>query len=323
MPNRSPSAAARRPSVAAAAALIPAAAVLAAAPAAAQPAIGGAVGVPAATVGVHDPATALVDQLLALVPVAGGIVGQRPYPTREVVRVALAARGELARRAAARGAGAAPSDDAGAARGGDRAGAARRLRPGRCRARARRDRRHRPAARLRLGARRGLGGGARAVRPRQRDRQHRRPRPPRARRARRPAGRPRRRRLRRDRPRARRRRLARLVAQPRASLVAPYDGGFRATPRWTVEPQRLFARATVRNVAVQAGVDDWAWGQGGAAGAFVSANARPLRALAVQSDTAFALPGRLRAAGRWRASALAADLGRRRTSRTPSCSPTR
>jgi hypothetical protein len=61
---------------------------------------------------------------------------------------------------------------------------------------------------------------------------------------------------------------------------------------------------------VQAGVDDWAWGQGGAAGAFVSANARPLRALAVQSDTAFALPGRLRAAGRWRASALAADLGR-------------
>ncbi len=65
-----------------------------------------------------------------------------------------------------------------------------------------------------------------------------------------------------------------------------------------------------RNVALQAGIDEWAWGQGGAGGAFLSANARPLRALSLQSDTAFALPGRLARLGRWRASLLAADLGR-------------
>jgi hypothetical protein len=101
-----------------------------------------------------------------------------------------------------------------------------------------------------------------------------------------------------------------LVAQPRASLVARYDGGFRSGARWQVEPQRLYARVVARNVALQAGIDEWTWGQGGGGGVFLSANARPLRALSVQSDTAFTLPWRLRGLGRWRASLVAADLGR-------------
>jgi hypothetical protein len=93
-----------------------------------------------------------------------------------------------------------------------------------------------------------------------------------------------------DRPRRRRRPARRRALERRAAAALRPPGA----------PQR----------GRPGGVDDWAWGQGGAAGAFLSANARPLRAVAVQSDTAFALPGRLAALGRWRATFVAADLGR-------------
>jgi hypothetical protein len=97
-----------------------------------------------------------------------------------------------------------------------------------------------------------------------------------------------------------------LVAQPRLSYLAPYGAG--QTLR--VEPQRLFARARLANVAVQAGMDELNWGQGGARSLLVSSNARPLRSVMVSSDTAFALPWVLSRLGRWRAGVFVADLGK-------------
>ena len=282
----------------AAAAILAAAGALTTAPARAQTSGPAGVGVPAGTVAIEDPTTGLVDQMLALVPVPGGIAGQRPYSTREVVRLATAVRAAAAARPDGDGAARAitiaqalldayapgtpaapgavtarPLDFAWAHAVGSGTGPvafppntgigqidARALPALDARA-------GRPAVRgavgsLETGHALGVGGW-----------------------------------------------LA-VVAQPRLSLVARYDGGFASGAAWNVEPQRLFARAVARNVAVQAGVDAWAWGQDGAAGPFLAANARPLRAVLVQSDTAFALPGRLRALGRWRAGAFAADLGR-------------
>jgi hypothetical protein len=97
-----------------------------------------------------------------------------------------------------------------------------------------------------------------------------------------------------------------LVAQPRLSLVAT-DGGGAVRPN--VEPQRLAARAVWRNLAVQGGIDGRVWGQAGGRSLFLSANARPLRAVSVGSDTAFTLPWLLRRAGRVRGELLVADLG--------------
>lgn len=96
-----------------------------------------------------------------------------------------------------------------------------------------------------------------------------------------------------------------LVAQPRLSYLAPYGAG----QTLNVEPQRLFARARLANVAVQAGIDELNWGQGGARSLFVSSNARPLRGVSVASDTAFRLPWVLGRLGRWRAGVFVADLG--------------
>lgn len=96
-----------------------------------------------------------------------------------------------------------------------------------------------------------------------------------------------------------------LVAQPRVSVVMPYG----VEGRQNVEPQRLLARVRLANVAVQAGIDEWQWGQAGERGMFLSRNARPLRAVSVASDTTFHLPGFLRGLGRWQASAFLADLG--------------
>jgi hypothetical protein len=62
-------------------------------------------------------------------------------------------------------------------------------------------------------------------------------------------------------------------------------------------------------VAVQAGIDELNWGQGGARSLLVSSNARPLRSVSVASDTAFALPWVLSRLGRWRAGLFVADLG--------------
>jgi hypothetical protein len=272
----------------------------------------GPVGVPAATVPVTDAATGAVEQLLALVPVPGGIVGQRPYATREVTRIAAAVRRELASRDSVR--------------------RAVRTGPGELAAgRPAADARAAALAAALLDAYPAAPAPAVTFRPLDFAWLHavgsgERPRlvpptngpgfldartlPPHDLRFGRPAvqgavgsvetahalgvgG------------------WLALVAQPRASLVVERQpGGGGATTRLRVEPQRLFARAVARNVAVQAGLDEWTWGQGGAGGTFVSAAARPLRAVSVQSDTAFALPGSLRRAGRWRASLFAADLGR-------------
>ncbi len=272
-------------------------------------AAGGGVGVPAALVPLADPATGLVEQLLALVPVAGGTVGQRPYATREVVRVALAARRELTRRANAPGPAGAGDARAAAIAQALLDAYAPALAPDA----------HAPPRPSALTVRaldfvwahavgsgeapvafvpdNGLGRIAARTLPALDAR----------------SGRPAVRGVVTSVETAHAAGVGgwlAVVAQPRASLVARYDDGFRTGARWNVEPQRLYARAVARNVALQAGIDEWAWGQGGAGGAFLSANARPLRALSLQSDTAFALPGRLARLGRWRASLLAADLGR-------------
>lgn len=103
-----------------------------------------------------------------------------------------------------------------------------------------------------------------------------------------------------------------VVAEPRVSWTAPTGSAAQpqvAGGRWDVEPQRLYARAVVRNVALQAGLDEWTWGQAGARGMFLSANARPLHAISLSSDTAFRLPWIFARLGRVRASVLVADLG--------------
>ena len=266
---------------------------------------------PAATIAATDPVYAAIDELAALVPLPGLIVGQRPYSRREVARLTRAAERALASgpggatpalapRAAARGA--ALVATLRAALGADT------LPTARSDAAA-------PATAVgRVGGRavewvagHALGSGA-APRPVPRDNgigsiaavSN----PPLDARSGRPA------------PRGAVLSLESahrvgvggwlaLVAQPRLSLVAP-DGG---ATRPNVEPQRLLARARWRNVALQGGIDERLWGQGGGRSLFLSANARPLRAVSVASDTAFALPWLLRHAGRVRAELLVADLG--------------
>ncbi len=304
MPSRPPDPSARHATRVAAAALVAVATAALPAPARAQ---APGVGVPAATIPVTDPATGLVEQLVALVPVPGATVGQRPYATREVVRLARQALAEVERRdrarrparvarpgheeraaiiagalldalapagaAAPRGLTLRPLDFAWAhAVGG---GAPTRFSPDNGIGRL--DAATLPSLDLRFGrpATRGVVGSVETAH------------------ALGVGG------------------WLALVAQPRFSLVTPYAGGLRpGDARWTAEPQRLYARAVGRNVALQLGLDEWTWGQGGAGGVFLSASARPLRAVTLASDTAFALPGALRRLGRWRAAALAADLGR-------------
>lgn len=99
-----------------------------------------------------------------------------------------------------------------------------------------------------------------------------------------------------------------LVAQPRLSYLAPYG----ASQTLNVEAQRLLARAVVANVAVQAGIDEVQWGQAGVHSLLLSNNAGPLRTVSIGSDTAFSLPGVLGRLGRVRASLLVADLGGQR-----------
>lgn len=99
-----------------------------------------------------------------------------------------------------------------------------------------------------------------------------------------------------------------LVARPRVSLVAAADGG----TRWEGAFQRLGVRATRWNLAVHAGLESRQWGQGGDRSLFVSTNAGPLRAVGLGTDTAFALPWLFGKLGRWRAEGFVADLGRGR-----------
>ena len=107
-----------------------------------------------------------------------------------------------------------------------------------------------------------------------------------------------------------------IVAQPRLSWTAASSDASvgPAGNHVTVEPQRLYARAVLGNVAFQAGIDERVWGQaplgpGMPGGTLISANARPLHALSLGTDTAFTLPWLFRYAGRIRAELLVADLG--------------
>ena len=109
-----------------------------------------------------------------------------------------------------------------------------------------------------------------------------------------------------------------VVAQPRLSWTAGRTDApvGPAGSHVTVEAQRLYARAVVANVALQAGVDERVWGQaplgpGMPGGTLVSANARPLHAVSIGADTAFVLPWLFRYAGRVRAELFVADLGAR------------
>lgn len=274
---------------------------------------------PAATVAPDDPAARAADAMLALVPVAGASVGQRPYSVRELVRLARAVERDVAARldrgaprasdARARALaeevltalGAAPADAAGAGAGRPRASALS-LVPLQAvllssAATSAPPRRVPPNGQL---------GGIDAVTV-----------PPLDGRFGRPAVRG----------------LATsletvsalgaggwlsVVAQPRLSWTAAGSGAAvgPAGQHVTVEPQRLYARAVVANVAFQAGVDERVWGQaplgpGMPGGTLVSANARPLHALSIAADTAFRLPWLLRYAGRVRAELFVADLGAR------------
>lgn len=291
--------------------LLAAACALPASDLTAQPAAPGAPLPPAALVPVEDPSYALLDELAALVPVRGLIVGQRPYSRREVVRLARAACAALTR-----------EDGAAAADGDARRARARALTATLLAA-------HAPAA--------DTGAACAAVPP---------PAAPLSGRALEGAwlqvvaantpSRP----VPRDngigaiaavttpaldaragRPTVDGASLSletahavgagdwlALVAQPRLSLVAAADGG----TRWEGALQRLGARAVLWNVALHAGLESRHWGQAGDRSLFVSGNAGPLRAVSVATDTAFALPWLFRHMGRWRGELFVADLGRGR-----------
>ncbi|HEY0779100.1 MAG TPA: capsule assembly Wzi family protein, partial [Gemmatirosa sp.] len=270
---------------------------------------------PAATVAPDEPVARDADAMLALAPVPGGIVGQRPYSVRELTRLARAVRHAVAERSRAGApSGAAARADALAMQVLDALGVAPddRAEP-------------RPTSGIRLvplqevllssaatdaPLRRvpvnGQLGGLDALTL-----------PPLDGRFGRPAvdgvatsletvsalgvG-----------------RWLAVVAQPRLSwTVAPGDAPVGpAGSHVTVEPQRLYVRAVVANVAVQAGVDERVWGQaplgpGMPGGTLVSANAPPLHAVSIGADTAFVLPWLFRHAGRIRAELVVANLGAR------------
>ena len=296
----------RRSTSSRAAALAALALAAAAAPAQAQlPAIGATLP-PAALVPTDDPAYPLLDELAALVPVRGLIVGQRPYSRREVARLtrsacaAVATQPESARRTRALALlaelrGTTTRDSAAGAHAcADSAATAPAIAV-----------RPLEAAWLRTAASgvaprpvpRDNGiGSIRAVTNPTLD-------------------------ARGGRPIVRGASLSletshaigvggwlALTAQPRVSVVTSPDGGSSVE----AVAQRLAARAVWRNVALHAGVEPREWGQAGARSLFLSGNAAPLRAISVGSDTAFALPWVLRRLGRFRSELLVADLGRDR-----------
>jgi hypothetical protein len=278
---------------------------------------------PAATIPVTDPATPLVDHLLALVPVPGGIVGQRPYSVREVARLAAAAERELARRAARRPDGATtPAAEQRAAaviaalRAGSDTGPAQRPSGARRTVRLRAldfawahavgsgeapravpstngpgfiDARTLPPLDLRYGARRAGRGG-----------------------------------LARDRARARRGRVAR-GGGPAARVAG---GGARRGRRGAFAGRRgprsgCSRRAVVRNVAVQAGLDEWAVGAGRGGGRVPRPRRRHRSARSACRPTpAFALPASCAAPAAGAAPSRSPTSAGRRTSRTPSSPPT-
>ena len=96
-----------------------------------------------------------------------------------------------------------------------------------------------------------------------------------------------------------------LGVQPRFTWLRPRDG------EWTrqFDFQRLYARGVVANIAVEAGMDEVTWGQGGERGLLLSGNPRPLHAISVGNDTALTLPWILRHLGPVQARLLFANLG--------------
>jgi len=282
-----------------------------------QSSVRGLVPPPAATVAPDDPVARTADAMLALVPVAGGVVGQRPYSVRELTRLARAVQTVVAGREQ-RGA-PMPSDT----RAGELAaqiltalGATAGAEAGESRPRdAGLDfvplhavllSSAATSAPIRRVPVNGQLGGVDAITL-----------PPLDGRFGRPAV---------DGVAASLETVSALgvggwlslVAQPRLSWTAARNDApvGPAGSHVTIELQRLYARAVLANVAFQAGIDERVWGQaplgpGMPGGTLVSANARPLRALSLGADTAFTLPWLFRYAGRVRAELFVADLGAR------------
>lgn len=95
-----------------------------------------------------------------------------------------------------------------------------------------------------------------------------------------------------------------IAAQPRVSWL---QGGGRGYEQ--ADFQRLYARGTLANIGVEAGLDEILWGQAGDRGMLLSANPHPLHALTVANDTAITLPWILRHLGPTRMALMIADLG--------------
>jgi hypothetical protein len=100
---------------------------------------------------------------------------------------------------------------------------------------------------------------------------------------------------------------ARIAAgmQLQSSLTSVREGG------WTAERlmNRAYLRGVYRNIALQVGADEIRWGQSPIGAMFISGNAPPLPGITLATDTAITLPWLLRHAGRFRMTALLADLG--------------
>lgn len=93
--------------------------------------------------------------------------------------------------------------------------------------------------------------------------------------------------------------------QAQSSLTSVREGG------WTAERliNRAYLRGVYRNIALQVGAEEQRWGQSPIGALFISGNAPPLQGIMLATDTAITLPWLLRYAGRFRMTAMLADLG--------------
>jgi hypothetical protein len=102
---------------------------------------------------------------------------------------------------------------------------------------------------------------------------------------------------------------AALAAQPRLSMIDPQ--GRADGTRWIGAMPRVYARGRYRNAALRIGAEEQLWGQSSFGSLFLSGNAPPFPAIALETDTAITLPWWFRFAGPVRGTLMLADLGAR------------
>lgn len=96
-----------------------------------------------------------------------------------------------------------------------------------------------------------------------------------------------------------------LGIQPRFTWLRSRQGAWSRQ----FDFQRLYARAVLANIAVEAGMDEFTWGQGGERGLLLSGTPRPLHAITIGNDSGVTLPWLFRLVGPVSARLQFANLG--------------